>query len=578
MARKLPGNDIENENHLSPPLSPKRSLAQDELGPVDSKRRLLHLEGGDHLKRLPLGPLPLSELGNLSSPDLQWMDPNMHPSQSPLAPFSELRSPSSQRKPRGQHGSATGKSVGGSVCPWPPQIQSNRPRRHGVEGDILYNPDTKESLCVVTSTSSLPLSENLQSAFMLDNAQNQGWRSDKMSRPIRPRTNAVPHVRSPPDGLWYAATSAEFPASSEPVRTVFKSVDDSQELFLSCSMSPPGLPPPPTELKRCSPDTDVLRRGSASLSLASGSQPLPADEQAKPIAPIGAERSRVLRLISGRSSGGSSRQPTTRNTPTADPSSYMWYPPMQSATLQAKLQSQSSLGASEQSTDALTTHDPYCSPPISREVFRRLLRQTTNNRFASRILSPLNPLRSAPPSSLTTDAAYRARMPSSTNIPSPRYSKGPTKRQRSICDIYQPAHLEEGCAHCQECKRDSVGKRLLALKYRQQSQLRRRSYDYPVGLSFLGRAPLDMLGGGDCDERGLWDEVAAATSMEPFPRNGSSVVDMGVAGCGLGNGIPASPLIHDIHVFDDVDFLDFPGEDVLLTNMSVPPFREVTVF
>lgn len=52
MARKLPGNDMENESQMSPPLSPKRSFAQDHLYPIDSKRRHVLLDGE---VRTPLG-------------------------------------------------------------------------------------------------------------------------------------------------------------------------------------------------------------------------------------------------------------------------------------------------------------------------------------------------------------------------------------------------------------------------------------------------------------------------------------------------------------------------------------------
>jgi len=52
MARKLPGSDMENESQMLPPLSPKRSFAQDHLDPIDSKRRHVLLDGE---VRTPLG-------------------------------------------------------------------------------------------------------------------------------------------------------------------------------------------------------------------------------------------------------------------------------------------------------------------------------------------------------------------------------------------------------------------------------------------------------------------------------------------------------------------------------------------
>lgn len=124
--------------------------------------------------------------------------------------------------------------------------------------------------------------------------------------------------------------------------------------------------------------------------------------------------------------------------------------------------------------------------------------------------------------------------------------------------------------HCRECKRDSVTKRFLAFKYRQMSRQKHRSYDF--GLPIPGRVPLDMLGGVDCDERSLWDEVAAVTSMEPFPRNGSSTVFGGSTGRGVDHDLSPSSRVPDIYAFE-YDFPEVSDED-MLTRVSL---REVSV-
>ncbi|KAI6006604.1 hypothetical protein F5J12DRAFT_831785 [Pisolithus orientalis] len=459
MARKLPGNDIENEHQLSPPLSPKRSFAQDGFDPVDSKRRHVLLEGlnGQSLRRrVPLDPLAVSGMEDNSGCDMQWVDPDLHLSipASPSCP--DLRS-FSQGKSWGQPCSATGKSMAGSVYTWPPAVQCDNavrglvPRRSGAGYDILCCSDDYQ---LSRSPSSLPLSENL----MLDTPQTKhGYHS----RSTRARTNSSAYVRCPP-GDPPQATTAEDPLigdmASPPLRLVRR------------TLSPPGLSPYRPKLTRRSSDTNLIASGSVSLSLASGTQPLHTSEQPKSVPPIGAERSRVMRIISSRSSSEKSRLSFTRDLPTHDPSFYL-----------------------------CPTHNPLQSVPISQEDFY-------------------------------------------------------------ACDIHQSSRFEEVCTHCQECKRDSVGKRLLAFKYRQSSLQKHRSYDF--GLPIPGHVPLDMLGGFDCDERSLWDEVAAVTPAEPFSRNGSSTAFGGSTG-----------RILDTHAFED-DFPEVPDED-MLTHMSL---REVSVY
>ncbi|KAI6024724.1 hypothetical protein BKA83DRAFT_4251402 [Pisolithus microcarpus] len=574
MARKLPGNDIENEHQLSPPLSPKRSFAQDGHDPVGSKRRHVLLEGLDGQglrRRAPLDPLAvLDTRENNSSYDIQWPSSDLHDlsiSSSPSCP--ELRS-FSQGQSWGQPCSATGESMAGSVHTWPPAVQCDgavqnlMPRRGVAEYDILYYPDDRLSprRALHQSTSSLLLSENLGTAIMLDAPQTI-YGSSSLS--ARARTNSLPCVRCPPGDLWQATIAEDSlvgEVGSSPPSTAHGLVDDGRVCSSSSPASPPGLYPPRPKLTRRGSEFDLNASSSVSLSLAPGSQPLHASEHSKSALPIGAERSRVMRIISSRSPSEKSRLSSSRDTLTDDPSFHLWYPPSQSPKLQSKPKT-----ASE---GEKPFHPPYPGP-ISREDFRRLLRQATNNRFASKIFSPLNPLRaSTPPSDLAADPTYISHIPSPTNIPSPRYEQSPAVRVRTTCDIYQSSRFEEVCVHCRECKRDSVTKRFLAFKYRQMSRQKHRSYDF--GLPIPGRVPLDMLGGVDCDERSLWDEVAAVTSMEPFPRNGSSTVFGGSTGRGVDHDISPSSRVPDIYAFE-YDFPEVLDED-MLTRVSL---REVSV-
>ncbi|KAI6108160.1 hypothetical protein F5141DRAFT_1121081 [Pisolithus sp. B1] len=575
MARKLPGNDIENEHQLSPPLSPKRSFAQDGHDPVGSKRRHVLLEGLDEQglrRRVPLDPLAVLDRENNSSYAMQWLDSDLHLSLSSSPSCPELRS-FSHGKSWEQPCSATGRSMAGSVYTWPPAVQCDStvqnlmPRRGVAEYDILCYPDDRLSPhpALHKSTSSLPLSENLGTAIMLEAPQAK-YGSPLLS--ARTRTNSLPYVRCPPGDLWQATIAEDLlvgEVGSSPLSTAPGPVDDGRIYSLSSPASPPGLSPYRPKLTRrgSDSDSDLNASSSVSLLLASGSQPLCASEQPRSSVPIGAERSRVMRIISSRSPSEKSRLSSTRDTLTNDPSFHLWYPPSQSPKLQSKLKTFLE--------DDKLFHPPRPGP-ISQEDFCRLLQQATNNRFAPKVFSPLNPLRtSVPPSDLAADPTYISRLPSLTNIPSLRYTQSPAIRVRTTCDIYQSSRFEEVCAHCHECKRDSVGKRFLAFKCRQMSRQKHRSYDF--GLPTPGRVPLDMLGGVDCDERSLWDEVATVTSTEPFPRSGSATVFSGSKGRGVDHVISPSSRVPDVHAFED----DFPAvsDEDMLTHVSL---REVSVF
>jgi len=118
----------------------------------------------------------------------------------------------------------------------------------------------------------------------------------------------------------------------------------------------------------------------------------------------------------------------------------------------------------------------------------------------------------------------------------------------------------------------------MAFKYRQQSQYKYRLPEHSFGQPFPTCTTPDMLGEDRCDERSLWDEVASATSAELFPRHGSAIVIGSNSGCTIGNSVPSSSRLQDIHAFEDVDFPQITNDDMLLTNVSVTHFREVTVY
>ena len=115
----------------------------------------------------------------------------------------------------------------------------------------------------------------------------------------------------------------------------------------------------------------------------------------------------------------------------------------------------------------------------------------------------------------------------------------------------------------------------MAFKYRQQSQYNFRPSERSFGHPFPACTTQDILGEDRCDERSLWDEVASA---EPFSRHGSAIVVGSNSRCAVGNSVPSSPRLQDIHAFEDVDFPQIPNDDILFTNVSVTCFRKVTVY
>ncbi|KAF8841794.1 hypothetical protein BDN67DRAFT_488837 [Paxillus ammoniavirescens] len=610
IAAKPLWSDNENENSASPPLSPKRSFAQDDIPQLDSKRRHVYAEI-QAPRRAPLDPLSASDLDNRRNRDPRWITSSTHRSLTTSSSVPDLRS-FRLGQPVTSCGQQTSATTGtpihsASVCSWPPltstssagsSSHSNRSGPHGLQGDILlYSSDVKKpsraSFTGPTSTQWPPQgSTHLKSTTtMIKPTRTHGWKSENVLQPIKSRTNSLPYMRRPPGDLWQSdspasslSTPLEPRSGSEPPRMVYRLVNDSDSLLYSTApLTPPGLPPHRSELRRSSSDPNLLARAPISLSLASGSQPLHASEQAKSVAPIGAERSRVVSMTPLKSRPQDPKLMPASTTEPNDPSRYLWYPPFLSPRLQAKWKGP--MSSSENSLPDNPVEELRVTQ-VSREDFERFLRQATKNKHASKIISPLSPLRTPVPAlSLTADSAYQSCMPSTFNKPSPRYIKGPEKRLRTLCDSYQPHDLDSTCVHCQECKRDTVGKRLLVSRYHQQHSHPKRSQLLPFPscntTNSLVRSDYGevMMIEGDEDERSLWDEVAAVTSTAPLPfsRTGSSCAV--VAAPNL-RSPPASPRLSDLRAFDDGGhdgsgdgYPEIPDED-LLTNESLTLFRE----
>ena len=495
------------------------------------------------------------------------------------------------------------------VCSWPPPIPtpgSARSSHISLTGQQasqyspLQSPDDKTlsraPLLEPTSTAWSP-SESLQTELtttVTKPTRATGWKSENMLQPIRSRTNSMPSVRRPPGELW-RSESRQARADHEPV-------DATDSLAYS---APPGLSPHRPELRRSGSHSDLLPHGSVSLSLALGSQPLRASDHTKAVPPIGAERSRVVSITALKAH--------IRNSPSTkshDLSPSPWRSSPLPPRPQAKWENELHFLNNTPSENVQANTD---NTTVSKEDLGRLLRHAVRNKHAPKIVSPLSPLRTAPSATgLSADPRYQQRMPSQWNHPSPRYSSYLPRRIRTyvtplsltlavppdltvrlrllyrICDGYQPLDWNATCVHCQECKRDSVGKRLLAFRYCQQQTQhfrvqRSRLLAYPSpprGMTMTPSAVDDdrlVLANRireafayemDEEEKSLWDEVAAVTGAGPisFSRVG--------ARCGVATH---QRVVCDGSDDGSDDHLNNP-DDNLLMNESATLFRDVSVY
>jgi hypothetical protein len=136
--------------------------------------------------------------------------------------------------------------------------------------------------------------------------------------------------------------------------------------------------------------------------------------------------------------------------------------------------------------------------------------------------------------------------------------------------------------HCQECKRDTIGKRLLAFRFRQQQThhvQRNKLHTFPsrgVNTSVMDDDRIALANRirevfayeMDDEEKSLWAEVAAVTGAGsiPFSRVGAPCATAHRRAMDDGNGDGT----HD-------DYVEIP-DDGLLANESATLFRDVSVY
>jgi len=418
---KVSFNEPENDHPSSPPLSPKRSFADESddttrfLGHF--KRRHVHTQS-EATRRAPLGkfsastacdvialeqtviadPLSASEIDN--RPRLIWPESSFHS----LGAEPESRSCDANRS------IPTQLIEDETICSWPPAVQSgnadsttgtNRSVRSQLVRSDRCSSDARESCRASAAGSALAWPPPSRSRSP-ECRMSRGWDVDKMTQSIRPRSSFMPYVRCPPGELWKAEAS-----SDQPARTIYGLLDDRNLTFDS---------PPPGPAKRRGSESDVTRRRSWSLSLASDSQPLRADESSKVVPPIGAERSRVVSMTPRRSK---SLPPAELPLSKAD-----GRPPprLKSNSTWRNLNNTHLLGNPHSPTGDAPETFTFDSP-ITTEEFHRLLQQAVHNKHASKVFSPLGPLRNPPPSpSLTSDPTYQRYLPSKTKKLSKRFT------------------------------------------------------------------------------------------------------------------------------------------------------------
>ncbi|KAH0832885.1 hypothetical protein J3R83DRAFT_11837 [Lanmaoa asiatica] len=564
-SRSIPGKPYTENEH--PALSPKRSFAQleeDQLSQLELKRHHVHPDAQPP-RRAPLDPLSVSKLENRCSRDSPSTDfasnyslvtPSSPPDLRVLHPEQPLSS--------GSRGIQCGGTSDTPVCSWPPPVPAlgtGGCSLAGKQASLHSSGERKSSRATFlesTSTWYPPDSFQTESTTtMVKPARTTEWKSGNVLQPIRSRNSSMPSVRQPHGELW-RSDSGPTKAVHEPDPLTYP--------------TPHGLPPRRPELRRSDPDSELPPHGSASLSLALGSQPLRASEHTKVVSPIGAERSRVISITL--------KSQHIRNSPGTEtdvPSKSPWCSSPLSPRLEAKCKNEAHVlnTASLEKTQGAAG---YAS--MSKEDLERLLRHAVWNKYAPKIISPLSPLRTTTPAlDLSADPAYQLRMPSQSNNPSPRYSKCPPRRARTVCDGHQAFDWDTTCMHCQECKRDTVGKRLLAFRYRQHHVQRNKLHAYPsrgANTSVLGDDRIARVREAfayemDEEEKSLWEEVAAVTGAGPLPFSR------------VGLPCAAAAAAHWRAVDDGSengtcdDYLEGPDEG-LFANESATLFRGVSVY
>ncbi|KAG2140153.1 hypothetical protein DEU56DRAFT_942095 [Suillus clintonianus] len=549
--QKVACNEPENDDPSSPPPSPtKRSFAfTDEADHTPNslgyfKRRHVHSDG-EAAKRAPLGkfsayhssdaialehtvnpdPLSASEIDNKPRSDPRWSETSLHS----LATAPEPRSCDAN------YSIPNDGAEDEVICSWPPAVQSGRAdstaggsrrERPQLIRGARYSSDARESIRASAAGSVSawppPLGSRSDLSSPERRASSREWNVDKVTQPIKSRTSSMPYVRRPPRELWKPESS-----SNEPVRTVYGLMDNRDSIL--DSSPPPGL------TRRRGSVPDITGGGARSLSPTPGSKPPRADES-KYSRPIGAEQSRVVSMTPRRSRSLPPASLQSSKPSDADNSTRRHH---------FQLDSIATWHGTYLPGDPLTCGVLKESPsdlPITRDEFFRLVRQAHYNKHTSKIFSPLSPLQNPQPdSSLTTNETYRYFSPSNMpNVRSARYhkkKKGQDERDRNLCDPLQPLVITAECTHCQECIRDTLGKRLLARDYRRRCQAAIMLRTTPLMHQPLISSSYNI----DEDEKSLWKEVTAATSTEP---------------------LPGSPRWRDRNDSDDDDYPEIPDENL----------------
>ncbi|EIW83916.1 hypothetical protein CONPUDRAFT_88295 [Coniophora puteana RWD-64-598 SS2] len=518
----MPGSIDDRENreliniHLS--LSPKRSYDNDGLALLDAKRRHLQAQG-DSYRRRPFDRLPaaLFNVRDRDSLPSQPTGPRSASVDSSRVIDKQHESPAAHETKRWDGHASTTWLVSSNRDVRPPVM---RPRRHSSAGSDAWTPWLPADRYRVAAASQKPSPPKAAERLVL-----------------KTRSNSPPKVNLPPSDLWRANDARAPSGASYLVRSQTAPVVRNVDHLHHGTASPPGLQPRRSPPARRSSWHGQSNEGSLSLFLTSDSSPVENPSAPKALAPIGSERKRAASIKAALPS----RSPSPP-VPTLNASSHSSWPPLTSNLNQLVSDNTSS----DNLLGGLSHNAPFHFTPsidednnnLSQADFNRLLRNAQHNKYAPKILSPLNPLiNPIPPFYLTIhNSVYNSRV-SGACRPSRRYQDLGKPRSRSTCDSYFPDELESWSTHCSSCKRDSLAKKLLISRH--YHAVRTDAYRKPptvLAPSVIYSEPESMLVGEQ--------------TVPFFP---SSNVDLKTP--------PGGPLLRDLDDFD-VHVPEIPDEDL----------------
>ncbi|EGN98820.1 hypothetical protein SERLA73DRAFT_181479 [Serpula lacrymans var. lacrymans S7.3] len=587
----------ENKDPVSPQLSPKRSYLSHGEGEfhcteMDAKRRHLHSELD---KRAPLGKCNIvthilaattssSHQDPLTASGLQNRRPRAqartsHDSNRSLkgsTSVPDFRSPLQQQLEGCYEMIYSSSSSEIQAHTWPPDSHtiniihdSSSLRNHGKSSggtgtcqNAVPPRDLNDSISPAWPP---PVLHNTTISSISDCSVSHGWSPSAFTPgdgddPVvfRSRSNSLPLVRRPPVDLWQSEplessiTKHQSPFLSPPATNIHPPVQNVNSVLYNTP--PPGLTSHSAKRRLASGtshegDSESVPLASADYSI--GSSKTTNAMRGKPMAPIGAERSRVLSMLS---------KPTPKaNLSRISPQSSSSFP---SSSCTQSLVDRPPSGVSS----AFPAHRharvsgtqgrmPVEEDKLSTKELDRLFLCLRLNEHSPKTISPLSPLRNPQPDLVwSAQAKVMLRTSSLRNVMSARYRQSPNERSRTICDRYQPREVESISGHCQECRRDSMCKKLLSRRLCQSS--------WPSKVPRRSSGPIAVIGDygeildeeGDEEEGSLWDEVRAATLRQPSLMDDPEIVDMNILP-------PASPRILDLHDFDS-ELPEIPDEDL----------------